>query len=146
LPNYLYRCINNHEWDIDKTFAEFAEDKGSVCPACIDRVESPCIVPFNHHVVNVNCLGILAEKNTKSLGANFVAESEAKREQANDMAREISRQNLESKLGVELMRPGKSDHKVDMSLNKLSPSETTRYVMEGVKPIGLEKRTTAPKD
>jgi hypothetical protein len=153
LPNYLYRCINNHEWDIDKTFAEFAENKGSVCPACSDRVESPCIVPFNHHVVNINCLGIHAEKNSKALGANFVAENEAKRKQANEAARELGRQALEEKLGVEAIRPSierpwyrQERDTADLSLTKMNKSETERYVIEGVKPFGLEKRAEAPKD
>ena len=88
----------------------------------------------------ISTIGQLAARNSKNNGSQWVAEQRHKDLERQRQSRIARRAALEGKLpaGAKLapMYEGEK-HKVDMSLTKMTPEQTKRYIETGKKPAGL---------
>lgn len=104
---YEYQCINClAEFEIEHSFKD---KKNRKCPICKNKLQKLISAP-HFYVHNINTVGQLAEQNNKKFGKDELFERQQKQNEAEKVAKEYARQQLQSKLprGMTLTKPGNS--------------------------------------
>lgn len=120
MPTYDYEC-SNCEHLVENVFQRFSEEPLKKCPECGKHKLFRVMYGGLHaSVKNINTIGQLADHNTK-LNKTQIAEAEAKKQEETPQAPKVWYENP------------KYGGATSKEINKMTPQQQTRYIMEGKK-------------
>ncbi len=136
MPLYEYTCILcDHHLEIRQKY----EDGSLIfCPSC-EHNSLRRVLSLGYIKTSTTTLGSLAERNRREMGNNFY--NDAVQKMANErVLPEFKGKTREGKIPETVKPqtlPSKEYCNELRSINKMTPEQKTKYVMEGKKPIGL---------